>query len=61
MGGGDPLKEALLSRLAQKAIGFLGGPPPRLPAEMLSTFSAALFFFLLHSRTSDKALSVIEV
>ena len=40
--GGDPLKEALLSRLAQKAIGFLGGPPPRLPAEMLSTFSAAL-------------------
>ena len=40
--GGDPLKEALLSRLAQKAIGFLGGPNPRLPAEMLSTFAAAL-------------------
>ena len=40
--GGDPLKEALLSRLAQKAIGFLGGPNPRLSAEMLSTFAAAL-------------------
>ena len=40
--GGDPLKETLLSRLAQKAIGFLGGPNPRLPAEMLSTFATAL-------------------
>ena len=40
--GGDPLKEALLHCLAQKSIGFLGGPGPRLPAEMLHSFTAAL-------------------
>ena len=40
--GGDPLKEALLTRLAQKAIGFLGGPAPRLLAEMLQSFVVAL-------------------
>ena len=39
---GDPLKEALLNCLVQKAIGFLGGPGPRLPAEMLTSFTSAL-------------------
>ena len=40
--GGDQLRESLLKRLAQKRIGFLGGPPPRLPSEMVASFAAAL-------------------
>ena len=40
--GGEKIKEALHERLSQKAIGFLGGPLPRLPHELLTAFFAAL-------------------
>ena len=40
--GGDQLRESLLQRLANKGIGFLGGPPPRLPSEMVASFASAL-------------------
>ena len=40
--GGDLLRESLLQRLAHKGIGFLDGPPPKLPLEMLASFASAL-------------------
>ena len=40
--GGDLLRESLLQRLAHKGIGFLDGPPPKLPMEMLASFASAL-------------------
>lgn len=40
--GGEKIKEALHERLSQKAIGFLGGPLPLLPHELLTAFFAAL-------------------
>ena len=40
--GGDLLRESLLQRLANKGIGFLDGPPPKLPSEMLASFASAL-------------------
>ena len=41
--GGDLLREeSLLQRLAHKGIGFLDGPPPKLPSEMLASFASAL-------------------
>ena len=40
--GGDLLRESLLQRLANKGIGFLDGPPPKLPSEMLTSFASAL-------------------
>ena len=40
--GGDQLRESLLKRLSHKSIGFLGGPLPRLPSEMVASFASAL-------------------
>ena len=38
---GDPLREAL-QRLALKSVGFLSGPAPLLPSELVATLHAAL-------------------
>ena len=40
--GGDQLRESSLKRLSHKSIGFLGGPLPRLPSEMVASFASAL-------------------
>ena len=40
--GGDPLREALLQRLALKSVGFLSGPAPLLPSELIAALHSAL-------------------
>jgi len=40
--GGEPTKEALLTKLAMKSIGFLNSPFPYLPSEFVTKLAMAL-------------------